>query len=259
MVGLLLWKEERGKKRERTVTVRERSILHVRFQCAEILRTEKTPEVVLRRRVSAAVKRLRKLGVSRVVLPRNFACWRELEREGLQPVSTLPLRRALAADWMGWLLSRQGATPAGSRVAVAADKLTGEVVHTVTELALRHRYILLDLAYGGEELCRQLRREYGVSPLLNPTARQIEEAEALVLFDPRRDCRCPVTLHLYEERDPLPPLALPPALEERLPLGADRGQLVSVLWESGAIRAGQIAVGSTNLTKKGPFLADSPP
>jgi len=259
MVGLLLWKEERGKKRERTVTVRERSILHVRFQCAEILRTEKTPEVVLRRRVSAAVKRLRKLGASRVVLPREFTCWRELEQGGLHPVSTLPLRQALAADWVGWLLNRQGVSPAGSRVAVAADRLTGEVVRTVTELALRHRYILLDLTYGGEELCRQLRRGYGVSLQLNPSARQIAEAEALVQFDPRRECHCRVTLHLYEERDPLPPLVLPPVLEERLPLGADRGQMISVLRESGAIQPGQIAVGSTNLTKKGRFLADSPP
>ena len=49
MVGLLLWKEERGEKRARAVQVREQSILHLRFQTAGILRTARTPEPVLRR------------------------------------------------------------------------------------------------------------------------------------------------------------------------------------------------------------------
>ena len=59
----------------------------------------------------------------------------------------------------------------------------------MTELVLRHRYVLLDLPYGGGDLCRQLRREYGVSLLLGPSQEQLEGAEAAVLFDPRTDCR----------------------------------------------------------------------
>lgn len=63
--------------------------------------------------------------------------------------------------------------PGGARVLVTANALSGEVVRTVTELALRHRYLLLTVPFGGEELCRRLRREYGVSVLLNPTAEQM--------------------------------------------------------------------------------------
>ena len=44
-------------------------------------------------------------------------------------------------------------------MAVCAAQMTGELVRTVTELALRHRYVLLDLPYGGEDHCRQLRKE----------------------------------------------------------------------------------------------------
>lgn len=243
MVGMLIWKEPQAGKRDKTVTVKERSILHVRFLCAEVLRGPKTPETILRRRAAAAMKRLRKQGVSQVVLPEGFPFGQQLEKWQLFPVSTLSLRRAVAADWVHWSLTEQNIGTAGARVAVSAQRLTGEVVRTVTELALRHRYVLLDLPHGGEELCRQLRREYGVSLLLGPSMEQLEGAEALVLFDAREDCKNPAALRLYDETAPLPPLSLPPALEEKLPGGIDRGQLLTVLRENGALRPGQIMVG----------------
>ena len=132
-------------------------------------------------------------------------------------------------------------------MAVTGDQLTGELVKAVTELALRNRYILLDLALGGEELCRGLRREYGVSLLAAPSVEQLEGADVLVMFAPRRELsrRNPVVLMLYEgEEQPLPPLALPPALEERLPAGCDRPQILAALQEAGVLRPGQITVGS---------------
>ena len=241
MIGMLIWKEPG--KREKAVAVKERSILRVRFWCAEVLRGPKTPEAVLRRRVAAAGKRLRKQGVTRVVLPEEFAYGPQLEKWDLHPVSTLGLRRAIAADWVRWFLAEQGTPAAGARVAVSAEQLTGEVVRTVTELSLRHRYVLLDLPYGGEELCRQLRREYGVSLLLGPAREQLEGADALVLFDARTDLKNPAALALYDESQPLPPVSLPPAMEEALPPGADRGQMLAALREAGVLRPGQIAVG----------------
>ena len=241
MIGMLIWKEPG--KREKAVAVKERSILRVRFWCAEVLRGPKTPEAVLRRRVAAAGKRLRKQGVTRVVLPEAFAYGPQLEKWDLHPVSTLGLRRAIAADWVRWFLAEQGTPAAGARVAVSAEQLTGEVVRTVTELSLRHRYVLLDLPYGGEELCRQLRREYGVSLLLGPAREQLEGADALVLFDARTDLKNPAALALYDESQPLPPVSLPPAMEEALPPGADRGQMLAALREAGVLRPGQIAVG----------------
>ena len=241
MIGMLIWNEPG--KREKAVAVKERSILRVRFWCAEVLRGPKTPEAVLRRRVAAAGKRLRKQGVTRVVLPEEFAYGPQLEKWDLHPVSTLGLRRAIAADWVRWFLAEQGTPAAGARVAVSAEQLTGEVVRTVTELSLRHRYVLLDLPYGGEELCRQLRREYGVSLLLGPAREQLEGADALVLFDARTDLKNPAALALYDESQPLPPVSLPPAMEEALPPGADRGQMLAALREAGVLRPGQIAVG----------------
>lgn len=244
MIGILLWKEPGV--RQRPVTLAERSILHMRFLCAEIVRGPRTAEAALGWRVSSAARRMRKLGVTRVVLPEDFASMAQLEKHGLRPVSTLSLRRRLAADWVRQALAERGVSPGGARVAVSAAQMTGELVRTVTELSLRHRYVLLDVPYGGEELCRRLRREYGVSLLLGPDREQLEEADAMVLFKPGADLRRrnAVVLPLYDEAAPLPPLSLPPALEERLPEGADRGQLLAALREAGALKREQIALGA---------------
>lgn len=241
MVGMLLWKSPG--KRERAVQLRERSVLHTRFLCAEILRGPRTPEAVVRRRVAAGLRRLRRQGVGQIVLPADFSDRELLAKTGMRPFSTLPLRRAIAADWVRWSLAERGLTPAGARVGVCAGALTGDVVRTVTELVLRHRYVLLDLPYGGEELGRQLRREYGVSLLLTASREQLEGADALVLFDPGTDCAGPGRLRLYDEEAPLPPLSLPPALEEKLPAGVNRGQLLAALREAGSLRPGQLSVG----------------
>ena len=245
MIGLLFWKEPQGGIPLRTVTLAERSILRTRFLCAEIARGPRTAEMTLRRRVNAAARRLRRAGVTRVVLPEGFPWGSQLEKYGVRPVSTLSLRRRLAADWVRGALAEAGVSPAGARVAVSAAQMTGELVRTVTELSLRHRYVLLDVPYGGEELCRRLRREYGISLLLGPDREQLEGAEALVLFDRRPDLSLanPVALRLYDEEQALPPLALPPGMEEAVPPGVDRGQLLAVLREAGALKREQIALG----------------
>ena len=247
MTGMILWKSPAAGIWEKRTALAERSVLHMRFACAEVARGPRTPAAVLRRRVASAAKKLRRAGVVQVVLPPDFAFTAELEKHGLRPVSTLPLRRALAAQTVSWRLERLG-VDGGARVAVAGEQLTGELVRPVTELALRYRYVLLDLPYGAEELGRQLRREYGVSLLLSPSAEQLEGAEALVLFGERRDLKRknPVVLALYEGGgEDLPPLVLPPAMEERLIGGCDRPQLLCALREAGAIRPGQISLGTS--------------
>lgn len=230
MIAMLLWTPPVRGKHQKSVEIREQMILHTRFLCAGVLRGARTPEAVLRRRVAAAAKRLKKRGAGQVVLPEEFSFPEQLGE--LRPVSTLPLRQAMAADWVRWALIRRGVPAAGARVAVCADTLTGETVRTVTELSLRHRYVLLDLPYGGEELCRALRREYGVSLLLRPSAEELAAADTAALFAPRK-VPTETALPVYDEKCPLPPLFLPPALEEQLPAGVNREQLLTVLRERG--------------------------
>ena len=142
-----------------------------------------------------------------------------------------------------------GENPAGARVLITADALSGEVVRTVTELALRHRYLILKVPFGGEELCRRLRREYGVSIVLNPETER-EPASVHMAFDPT-EAQGGGFLPLYDESLPLPRLLLPPEVEARLPEGLDRGQLLSALWRTGALRPGQVSVQLGETENKG--------
>ena len=223
-----------------------RALLHLRVAWASVARGPRTPEALVRRRVLTAAKRLRKAGVTRLVVPEAFAYGEQLEKVGVAPVSTLPLRRALAADLARAVMAGRNLSGGSARLAVAGDQLSGELVRTVTELALGNRYVLLDVPYGGDTLANQLRREYGVSLLLSPTRQQMEEADVLVLFAARTDLRrrAPAVLRLYDEAAPLPPLLLPPVLEGQTPPGLCRPQLLAVLVESGVLRPGQITVGT---------------
>ena len=237
MVGLLLW--DPGGSRLRPVLWKEVSILHTRFLCGEMTRGERMPDHLKRRRLHTAGKKLLRQGIERVVLPVDAP--EDALPEGLRPASTLALRRVLAADWAGELLRLRGEAPGEARILVSANALSGQVVRTVTALALRHRYLLLEVPYGGEELCRRLRREYGVSVLLNPEPAQADTAALHVAFDPT-DARGGGFLPLYDETLPLPPLLLAPEAEARLPEGVNRGQLLAVLWETGALRPGQVTL-----------------
>lgn len=241
MVGMLVWKTPQAGKREKGVMIRERSVLHVRLQCAEILRGRKTPENIMRRRIRSAAKRLQKLGVRQVILPEDFKREDLLEPWGLQRVSTLPLRQMLAADWARRSLEERKIPAAGARVAVIAGGMTGAVVRTVTELALRHRYVMLQVPYGGDQLCHQLRREYGVSLLLKPGREQLDTADVTLLFEPRQESGRAGCLAVFDETVSLPRLSLPPALEDILPPDAERIQMLEILLESGVLRPGQIA------------------
>lgn len=251
MIGLILW--QTPGKRQRSVELGEELVLHMRFLC---VRVAPGRPGALRRRIRTAGKLLYRAGVRQAVLPANFPCGEQLETCGIHPVSTLPLRRSLAAELVRASLE-PGTGLGGARLAVVGEYLTGELVRAVTELSLRSRYILLDLPCGGEDLCRQLRREYGVAVQLNPVRELLETADALVLFDRREDLRGRnAVLPLYDDSEdaPLPELLLPPVLEDQLPTGCDRIQLLAALWESGVLRPGQITVGSAAST---PTAADA--
>ena len=244
MFGMWIWTSPERGKQQRAVAAAERMVLHTRFFCVYVLRSPRTPAAVLRRRAAAAARKLQKAGIRRAVLPEEFPYGALLARRGVSPVDTLALQRELAVEQVRRGLEDRG-LPTG-RVAVSADAMSAELVRTVTELALRSRYVLLDVPYGGTELAGRLRREYGVALQLAPDRTQLSDAEALVLFAPRTDLRLdnPVVVEAYQgAKTALPPLLLPPALEEQLPEGCCRSQLLAALRESGALRPGQISLG----------------
>ena len=166
-----------------------------------------------------------------------------------RPVDISPLMAELSSTLTSSSDIKQKELLKHEIVEMGGFALSGEVVRTVTELALRHRYLILKVPFGGEELCRRLRREYGVSIVLNPETER-EPASVHMAFDPA-EAQGDGFLPLYDESLPLPRLLLPPEVEARLPEGLDRGQLLSVLWRTGALRPGQVSVQLEETENKG--------
>lgn len=245
MMGLIVWQQPGAGKRLRTVTAQETAILRVPFLQVEVVRGPRTRPGTLERRMIRAAQKLRQAGVRYTVLPADYPPSQWPQRHGVGVVSTLSLRRSLAVELVRRITAERGLPPGSVRIAVTAGQMTGELVKTVTELTLGYRYVMLDVPYGGEELCRRLRREYGVSLLLQPSREQLEEAQVLVSFDRRTDLsgNNEAVVALYEGAESaFPPLTVPPSVETQLPAGADRLQLLAALRGAGALAPGQISL-----------------
>ena len=134
MVGMMLW--EPSGHWTRPVTLKEVSVLHIRFLCARMAQDRRRNPLTERRRLRTAGKKLLRQRVEQVVLPAGASA--EALPEGLRPVETLPLRRAIAADWCGELLRFRGENPAGARVLITADALSGEAAAAGQKLTALH-------------------------------------------------------------------------------------------------------------------------
>ena len=191
-------------------------------------------------RARQGARRLREAGVREAVFPVDFPYTALFIRQGIGPVDTLPLRRALAAPMTRRRLEGLALSPTQAVVAVSGERAAREVAETAKVLALSYRYVLLSVRGGGEELARSLRREYGISLLLEPSPDQLDRADALVLFAPRGDLTLdnPILYTIY------PggvggwgrlPLLLPQALEDQVESNCDREQLAAALYNQGAL------------------------
>ena len=158
---------------------------------------------------------------------------------GTFAVLALPLRRALAAPLVRRRLEDAGLDPAQAVVALSGDRPLRELTEAAKALALNYRYVLLSVR-GGEEFARDLRREYGISLLLKPSADQLDRADALVLFAPRGDLagENPIFYTLYpggEAGRGRLPLHLPQALAAQLAPNCGFEQMAAALYAQGAL------------------------
>ena len=219
-----------------------RNLLGVRVMEAAVPGRRQLYGALAARRLAAAMARG---GVRQAVFPREFPFAQAFWKRGVLPVDTLPLYQALAGRAVKEALGELGLSPAETTVAVTAERLTGGVEELVTELCMMVRYVLLQIPRGGEDLCRRLKGEYGVSVRLRPGRRQLEEADVLVELAPPPEMtfRGSLALPLYDgervvERSGVR-LSLPPAMAQVAP-GCREDQLLAVLYRCGVLQKYQI-------------------
>lgn len=230
MLGWLCWSE--GRERAGRAEIAGLPVLRV-----PVRRKNGTPEWLLRRRVRAAGRTLARAGVRRAILPEEFPYGELLAGEGVFPVETLPLWRALAAELAWRELQRRG-VPAGS-VAVRADALTGEVRRTVETLLRRCRTVSLDAPDPEGAYARVLRRRLGAALRTGDAG-----AEVRLLFV-RRGPERAGDIPLYPGAEgPKAALRLPEAWEARMPKGAQREGVIAALLAAGRLQREEIAIDS---------------
>ena len=191
-------------------------------------------------RARQGARRLREAGVRSAVFPVDFPYTALFIRQGVSPVDTLPLRRALAAPLTRRRLEGLALAPTKAVVAVSGERASREVTETAKALALSYRYVLLSVRTGGEDFARSLRREYGISLLLRPSPDQLDRADALVLFDPRPDLALdnPILYTLYpggEAGRGRLSLCLPASLGAQVEANCDPEQLAAALYAAGGV------------------------
>ena len=191
-------------------------------------------------RARQGARMLRESGIRSAVFPVDFPYTALFIRQGILPVDTLPLRRLLAAPLTRRRLENGGFQPTQAVAAVSGDRVIREVTDCAKALALSYRYVLLSVRGDAEPFARNLRREYGISLLLDPSPDQLDRADALLLYAPREDLtkenRVLYTLYPGGEagRGCLP-LCLPAGAAERVEPNCGREQLAAALYALGAV------------------------
>ncbi len=188
------------------------------------------PRGELARRLDQGAKALRKKGCARVLAARSLDCMELpeiLRRNGLAPVDPLPLYRAKAPELALALVEK---LPLRRRCVALRGEGAQAAWPAAAFLCPQVGALLLDFQWGEEELSRRLREVYGAAAL---NLRQGPPPQASVEFSP---CGEPEgkTLRLWGE---------PELAGCRLTAnGVDDPALLTLLWETGRLRLGDIAV-----------------
>lgn len=222
------------------------------------LRKELRP--VERLQAARAARMLAKRGVRSAVFPTDYPHEDIFARCGIFPVEILPLHRAMAISVMKRKMAALGCTPGTTTAAVAAERVTGEVERLLRDLALSVRYVIL-AGEGGEECCRHLQREYGVS-VLRRTGNTLPEADVLLLLRPPEGrVENPIVLHLYDGERMLRrngvAFALPGPLQEQVEENCTQEQLLSALLQAGMLQTYQIPIMEVDIPEKSYYNAST--
>ena len=224
--------------------VEEKNLLGLRFLQVTLPGGRK---VLGRWYASRAARAMEKLRIRQAVFPVDFP-WQDLFiRRGILPVDTLSFHRRMAPQVVKKALADLGLSPGSSTVAVVGERMTGELEKILTELALQVRYLTLSMAWGGEEFCHSLHREYGVSVLQSPSREQLAQAQALLLFAPWEGrAENPILLRLYDGElvtgSNGVTYGLPVKLEGELEENCCREQVLAALLAAGILQNYQIPV-----------------
>ena len=187
--------------------------------------------------VRRAARALKKRGVRRALTPPDFRDWDILEGQGLRPVETGDLCRALAPDIALAILEGMGLPPERGVVVLRGERVTRSLRLAALALCPRVKGLLVDAPAGGEALRGELRREYGIPALEDGPGRRAQVALHFAPAAGRGE-------RLADLSGPSPVLeGLSFTLDgQELPGDCEPLPLLAALWETGRLGLGEIRV-----------------
>lgn len=185
------------------------------------------------RRWRSAARQLRRKGCRRALAPEGFPYWPQLRQAGLSPVSAGGLCAALAGPLTVAALAERGIAPQRAAVLLRGSGVDRSFFQAALFLCPRVRRLSLRAGAEGAALERYLQQTYGI-PVLSPGPGW--RPDVTVDLSPGAEAG---DLALWGERPDLGGLSLTAA---ELPPGADRLQLLALLWETGRVRDEEIEI-----------------
>ena len=161
MLGYMVLTGEKGWK----TIVDRREVLGLPLVRARVPGVEGRHEKRLERRIDRAARRLREMGVRRVLTGPAFPYWDRLERQGLRGVDPEPMCQSVAAELALAVLERDGCPLERAVVALRGGRVSRPFFQTAVALCARVRGVAVYAPAGGAELADYLRREYGLPVL----------------------------------------------------------------------------------------------
>lgn len=215
----------------RRVRCEERIICGGRFCCALL------PENPKDRQIRKAARLLKKRGISRAVFPPDQCERQRWKRYGIEPMEGPAFRRRLLPRILSWALEGTDCERAG----ICAQRVDFEVQRAAELLVRRCRYLCFDCGRETVRLAAELRREWGVAAITEPTAKQLADCDVLVLFVPREDLSCRGRVLPFYEGAGIPWRYRFCGREEP-GFAADPEQLGAALWAMGILRAKDVEI-----------------
>lgn len=182
-----------------------------------------------RARLGRYLKKLRRQGVRRMLVPEEFSGWEVAKKQGISPVNSISFLRKFSGDFLVFALKKRGYDPGKCAVALRGTRVGRDMIEAADRLVFQVRDICISAPHGGESLQNLLRQEWGLA--VHPDG---ERVEGVIRFDSGGGAEGAVVLSLFGSHPQLGGVVVDPlrfsqfSEEERL-------QLLTVLWESGKI------------------------
>ena len=189
------------------------------------------------RRVRRTARTLRRRGVTRVLAPEDFPFWGEAAAQGLRPVETGELCRALATPIALAALEADGVPPRLAAVALRGDRVTRSLREAALTLCPVVRQLLVEVPAGGEGLRQTLRREFGLPVVERP----VEGAHLSLWFSAPKEQPAGRTVDLSGDH-PAPEGYCFRLAEKALPEDTAALPLLSALWSAGRMTTESMVV-----------------